>query len=144
MTATSTIGTYQWLNCDNGFAIISGETNASYTPSTIVGNYAVEVSENGCVDTSACFLIDVTGINDLGMFGLSLFPNPNHGVVNIESANNNLNSIVIMDNSGRLVYEDRIVQGSMTKLDLTHFEKGVYFVKLSGGFGTVVEEVVIY
>lgn len=144
LTATSTIGTYQWLNCDNGFAIISGETNASYTPSTIVGNYAVEVSENGCVDTSACFLIDVTGINDLGMFGLSLFPNPNQGVFSIESANNNLNSIVIMDNSGRLVYEDRVVQGSMTKLDLTHFEKGVYFVKLSGGFGTVVEEVVIY
>jgi hypothetical protein len=64
LTADQTGATYQWLDCDNNFAIINGETNQSYTPA-VTGNYAVEVNMNGCVDTSACFLVDYTGIEEL-------------------------------------------------------------------------------
>jgi PKD repeat protein len=44
---------YQWLDCNNGNAIIPGETNQTYIPASS-GNYAVVVSKNGCTDTSAC------------------------------------------------------------------------------------------
>ncbi len=64
LTVDQTGATYQWLDCDNNFAIINGETNQSYTPA-VTGNYAVEVNMNGCVDTSACFLVDYTGIEEL-------------------------------------------------------------------------------
>lgn len=55
---------YQWLDCDNNNAIINGETNQSYMPTT-TGNYAVEITLNGCTDTSSCLLVDYTGIEEL-------------------------------------------------------------------------------
>jgi len=64
LTANEVNATYQWLDCDNGNAAIMGETNQSYTP-TLTGNYAVELTVGNCVDTSACFLVDFTGIIDL-------------------------------------------------------------------------------
>ena len=64
LTADISGASYQWLDCDNNYAIINGEINQSYTPA-ITGNYAVEVTLNGCIDTSACFLVDYTGIEEL-------------------------------------------------------------------------------
>ena len=65
LTAEQSGATYQWLDCDNGYAVIATETNQSYTPSNVTGNYAVEVTLNGCVDTSACYHVDYTGIEQL-------------------------------------------------------------------------------
>lgn len=64
LTADQSGGLYQWLDCDNNYAIINGETNQSYTPA-VTGNYAVEVTMNGCADTSACFFVDYTGLEEL-------------------------------------------------------------------------------
>lgn len=65
LTANQAGATYQWLDCDNGNAVIPGETAQSFSPVTITGNYAVEVTMNGCADTSGCFFIDLTGIEEL-------------------------------------------------------------------------------
>jgi hypothetical protein len=54
---TSAIG-YQWINCDNN-SLITGETNRTYFPS-VSGNYAVALTSNGCLDTSACSPVNVT------------------------------------------------------------------------------------
>lgn len=64
LTASQAGGTYQWLDCNNSYSVINGETNQSYTPAE-TGNYAIEVNINGCIDTSACFLVDYTGIEEL-------------------------------------------------------------------------------
>lgn len=55
---------YQWLNCDDNMSPIAGEVNQFYIATT-TGNYAVEVTEGGCTDTSSCYLIDFTGIDEL-------------------------------------------------------------------------------
>jgi len=84
LTANATGAVFQWLNCDNNFAIIIGETNQTFTATTN-GSYAVEVTENGCTDTSACFTIIGTGI-DANNFGdrFKLYPNPSNGELSIE------------------------------------------------------------
>lgn len=64
LNANQTGVNYQWLDCDDNNSIVSGETNQSFTPA-VTGNYAVEVTMNGCVDTSDCFLVDYTGIEEL-------------------------------------------------------------------------------
>ena len=61
--------TYQWLDCDNNYAVISGETNQTYTPTT-TGYFAVELTfTDACgglqVDTSSCHLVDYSGITEL-------------------------------------------------------------------------------
>lgn len=55
---------YQWLDCANNYTIIPGETNQSFTPS-LTGNYAVEITTDGCVDTSSCYLVDFASIEEL-------------------------------------------------------------------------------
>ncbi|MDG1656944.1 MAG: hypothetical protein P8H56_00030, partial [Crocinitomicaceae bacterium] len=56
---------------DSSFIALVGEINQSYT-ATVTGNYAVEITIDGCVDTSACQLIDFTGIEDLSLDGKEL------------------------------------------------------------------------
>ena len=58
ISANSNSGTFQWLDCDNGFSAISGETAATYTPAES-GNYAVEVEENGCTKVSECNQVSI-------------------------------------------------------------------------------------
>lgn len=62
--ANQLVAAYQWVDCDNAFAPISGEVNQSFEATT-TGNYAVEITINGCMTTSACELIDFTGIEEL-------------------------------------------------------------------------------
>jgi hypothetical protein len=62
--ANQTVAAYQWVDCDAAFAPISGEINQSFT-ATVTGNYAVEVSVQGCVVISTCELIDFTGVEEL-------------------------------------------------------------------------------
>lgn len=48
---------YQWLDCDNGNAPISGAVNQSFIASQS-GTYAVQITDSfGCVSTSACIAV---------------------------------------------------------------------------------------
>ena len=44
LTANNNLGTYQWIDCDNGNQPIAGETNQTFT-ATENGNYAVIITE---------------------------------------------------------------------------------------------------
>jgi hypothetical protein len=59
ITSVQSTGSYQWLDCNNGYSIISGETNQNFLIITS-GNYAVEITDNGCVDTSNCTSVSRT------------------------------------------------------------------------------------
>jgi hypothetical protein len=75
LTANATGAAYVWINC-NGRIPVTGATHQSFTATT-QSNYAVIVTQNGCIDTSACFMED-TGCNisitgaDLPYSGLSV------------------------------------------------------------------------
>lgn len=75
---------YQWLNCDNGYAKVSGAINRRYTPQDN-DQYAVEVTQSGCVDTSACYATGNSGIirNEFGK-GLQVYPNPTQETITIQ------------------------------------------------------------
>lgn len=79
LTASAVGAAYQWLDCGAGLAPISGATGQSFTP-LANGSYAVEVTQNGCTDTSGCHAVIVIA-NDrgLGGFALRAFPNPGSG-----------------------------------------------------------------
>jgi len=64
LSADQVNATYKWIDCDNNNTPITGETNQTYTP-TVTGNYAVEVTLNGCMSVSECVLVDFTGIDEL-------------------------------------------------------------------------------
>lgn len=77
---------FQWLDCNNGMAPISGATSSTYTP-TLNGSYAV-ISEDwgsACPDTSDCYVVDYVGLKGLDLTPLTVYPNPTqNGTIHIE------------------------------------------------------------
>ncbi|MFT5859847.1 MAG: hypothetical protein ACI865_001953, partial [Flavobacteriaceae bacterium] len=131
--ANNTIASYVWLNCDNNFAVIPGETNQSYTPSAN-GNYAVELIENGCMDTSACVAITTIGIieNDFGK-DLLVFPNPTDGNFSIDlGANYATVEVTISESKGKLIRSEKFGQQQVIKLSINE-PNGVYLLTVLAG-----------
>ena len=82
ITADQTGATYQWVDCDNGNAPISNEDQQSFSPASS-GNYAVEVTVNGCTETSGCVNMTVTGITEAHTAELNIFPIPATQLLNV-------------------------------------------------------------
>ena len=75
LTALADPAEFQWLDCDNGSEPVSGATGAVFTP-TKNGTYAVRVTENNCIDTSACFAVIVLDTIEDSAEPFEIYPNP--------------------------------------------------------------------
>lgn len=130
LTANSSTAAYAWLNCDSQL-LISGETAQSYSP-TAGGNYAAVVTENGCVDTSACVNFSGVGITETtASNGWIVYPNPTSGAVTLTSSsdfNDAIISIVTID--GKEVIVKGNVSGKNRSFDMTDLAPGIYFMKI--------------
>jgi hypothetical protein len=84
VTALNDSASYIWLNCDNNNSPIAGAINQSYTVTTN-GNYAVQLTENGCVDTSACVMVMSVGIIKTSFPSeIMVYPNPTNGAFSVD------------------------------------------------------------
>jgi len=130
LMANELVSAYQWLACDNNYAVIPGEVNQSYTATTN-GNYAVEITKNGCVDTSACVAITGLSIESLDVnAAVKVYPNPSNGIFTID-AEMALGTVYVMDIAGQIVHTFDATNKT-TILDLTALTNGVYFLKAEG------------
>lgn len=132
---------YQWIDCDNGNAAIAGATSQSFTPSATVGNYAVIVSGGSCTDTSACFTVDFTGVDELGAGFVQMFPNPASDQVTL-AWEGEVNRIELTDAQGKLVYRAENIVGSSHIVPLVNISAGLYFVRVQGDQGPQVLELI--
>jgi hypothetical protein len=130
---------YQWVDCGDGFAPIFAETGQTYVPST-TGNYAVEVTLNGCTETSSCQLVDFSGLDDLGPGVLIIYPNPTEGIVYVEWTES-ISKIQVMDARGRLLDVVENPMGNLYTLNFTDYSSGVYFIQIENTLGTSVYDV---
>jgi hypothetical protein len=84
ITANAAQASYRWLDCNNSYAIIPGQTAQVFT-ATANGSYAVEVTELGCVDTSACVNITTIGSEEFeNPKTVRVFPNPTSQFLHVE------------------------------------------------------------
>jgi predicted outer membrane repeat protein len=84
ITAHAAQASYRWLDCNNNYAIIPGQTSQAFT-ATANGSYAVEVTELGCVDTSACVNITTIGSEEFeNPKTVRVFPNPTSQFLHVE------------------------------------------------------------
>lgn len=127
LTANASNASYQWLDCDNGYAEIAGATNQSYTPQQN-GNYAVAITE-GCTDTSNCININNVGINEFSEQLLTIAPNPNNGSFKLLLKSSNLIGIQLIDFNGRLI-QDLSEYTESSSIEVSDIETGVYFLKV--------------
>ena len=141
LTSNQAGASYQWLDCNNGYAIIPSATNQSYTTTT-VGNYAVEITVGNCVDTSACENINITALNELDISNLSIYPNPTRGELNIEFANSEVSTIHIINMIGETIYHFQNVDSKLT-VDLSSMDQGVYFIRINDGLKLITRKVIL-
>ncbi|MBK9636401.1 MAG: T9SS type A sorting domain-containing protein [Bacteroidetes bacterium] len=130
ITANNSGATYQWLDCNNNYAIIASEISQSFT-ATINGDYAVELTENGCIDTSACVAITNVGVleNSIGD-GLLVYPNPSNGIFSIDLGSVYENAqISITDILGKLIDTKNYSQSQILKLTLRE-QAGIYILSI--------------
>lgn len=82
LTAQEPDASYQWLDCANGLAPISGAEGQTFAP-TQSGDYAVVITTLGCSDTSACYTMATTSLSQSLAQALRVYPNPSGGQVTL-------------------------------------------------------------
>lgn len=127
ISANNTNATYQWVDCDNGNAPIAGETNQSFT-ATANGNYAVEITENGCTETSDCIAITTVGLDNNELNTIVMYPNPATTSVTIAEITQP-SSIIITDLNGRVIFATYVNKTTL-EVELENYASGVYLVNV--------------
>jgi len=137
--------TFQWLDCNNNYAIIPNETGQLFT-ATSTGNYAVQVTSNtnGCVDTSTCFPITIVGFNENQLVNnLAVFPNPTNGNVKL-SLGGMYGALLtqVYNVNGKLINESMHQSTNQVDVELGDSE-GIYFIHLITNSGEKVVRKVV-
>lgn len=128
ITASQAGANYQWLDCANSFAVIPGATSQNFTP-IVNGTYAVQINYAGCVDTSACTLINNVGVEENILGNSKVYPNPAESYINIDVNNlaelENM-TIQLTDVAGKVVAIPYKVNDTFVQLDISMLSDGVY------------------
>ena len=125
--------TYQWLDCDNGNEPIPGATDQTFTPISVNGNYAVQLTTNGCVSISDCYTLGVLNNPNFNLENtIAIAPNPTSGVLSISSLLE-VKEITIYSILGELISR---------KPDLSQQASGIYFVKITTEKGSVIRKII--
>lgn len=140
LTAAQADATYQWLDCDNAFAPITGQTDQSYSPAQN-GNYAVEVTVDGCAVQSACVEVLNTGVQGLEQGALRVYPVPAREQVVIEGTVANA-YLELVDAQGRAVRSMR-AYGDRNVLELGGVAAGSYLLRMQGPNGQQVVRLLV-
>ena len=135
LSANYSGGVYQWLDCDNAYAPISGATGQSYTPS-VSGNYAVMIVGNGCIDTSACYAINTVGIvENTFETTINVFPNPTDGKLSVLLGTDyDEIELSVRNAMGKLVFQKHYFDTNRIDLNL-NVVKGIYLLELRDTHG---------
>lgn len=130
---------YQWLDCNNGYAALPGDTLQTFTP-TVNGNYAVEINLYGCIDTSDCMHIGNVSINEIEGSTIRLYPNPNSGKFMLDLGDLIATEVRILNGMGQEIAVLKDINSQHFDLDL---KPGMYFLQIrTGNAGKTIKFVV--
>jgi len=130
LTAENNSGTYQWVDCNNNFEPIPFATQQSHT-ALFSGNYAVEITQDGCMKRSECVIVIIESINENeNQTKINIFPNPANQWVNLQVENSLVGEPYwIQSLLGNIVLTGVINQENM-KINLSTLSKGLYIIKI--------------
>jgi hypothetical protein len=70
-----------------------------------------------------------TGLKNYKPIHLRLYPNPTNALITVESVTSELSTIEITSVNGQLFFSKK-VEGTSHQLDLSSFQKGIYFITI--------------
>ncbi|MCK5847442.1 MAG: T9SS type A sorting domain-containing protein [Bacteroidales bacterium] len=125
-SSNQNFASYQWLDCNNGFATLLGDTLQSFSP-LLNGDYAVVLSVNGCLDTSVCININNVSIEEIDGNMIKLYPNPNNGKFMLDLGNLKATEVMIINSLGQIILVKHNFKSKYFDLALN---PGVYFIQI--------------
>lgn len=134
LTAGPTGSFYQWVDCEQNFAVIEGETGQTYTPA-MSGTYAALVtSVVGCVDTTTCITVMVVSAEDADAYTeITIYPNPVNEQLFIDlPVNAGFTELILTDLQGKRVMTTSVTGEYHITLGMT-MPAGMYFLTVRMG-----------
>ncbi|HTA63021.1 MAG TPA: LamG-like jellyroll fold domain-containing protein [Bacteroidia bacterium] len=136
ITANNATATYQWVDCNNSNAAISGATNQSFTPIS-VGNYAVEVTQGSCTATSTCTPVSTTGIAKNNANSTTVYPNPFTSELTINSTAKT--TAMLFDMLGNKI-NSFTLQNTTQTISLSDLAPGVYYLQVDNSKIKIIKQ----
>lgn len=141
ITATATGVDYQWIDCNDNFVPIAGETSQDFTASEN-GSYAVIITDGLCSDTSDCVEITTVGLSTEDLYDMiDLYPNPVSNEMHIDATGTVILSIEVFNATGQSVYANSL-NVSNTTVSTSNWDSGVYFVNVKTLDGSTILKVI--
>ena len=142
LTAESSQGAYQWLDCEDNYAMISGADEQSYVPDED-GEYAVAITQSGCVDTSDCLLLILSSIADVQERSVKLYPNPTIDNIQLEIEEGvDVEGIWVVDMQGKEhTVEIKKESGTRYRVNLHELSAGIYSIVVQTPAGQIIKQV---
>ncbi|MBK6985745.1 MAG: T9SS type A sorting domain-containing protein [Bacteroidetes bacterium] len=138
--------TFQWLDCNNGNAQISGAVNAQFTP-TVSGSYALVVTDN-CASTSTCTSILITGLNENAeLNNITLQPNPASTFFTLDNVIEGT-MVNVIDVTGKVVASTssatvgNIADKTMT-IETSNLSNGIYVIQLKNNGAVAHKKLIV-
>jgi len=132
LTAVQSGAAYQWFQCGAAYTPIAGATSQTYAPSQN-GDFAVEITNGACVDTSDCYAISTIGLSETeAARAIQIFPNPTHDFLQIRAVGEA--SVEVRDPRGRSCFRGARADGVFT-LSTDSWPAGIYCVTCRGDWG---------
>lgn len=130
--------TYQWVDCDNNNAAIDGETSQSFT-ATEDGNYAVEVTQNGCTKLSRCINLTPTSTSTVNRPEMAVYPNPATTQLTVEGFGLEVQPYKVVNLQGKVLLDGNLNPEGQTVIAITDLAPGMYFLQTPFGRSTFVK-----
>lgn len=147
-------GLLRYYNFNQGFGGLNNTNETSLTDVSANANHGTlsgfgllgETSNwlSGSVITtgSICETLDTKNlVQQKTEIGVSLFPNPSSGIVNIQLNDNVATKLEVSDLTGKVVMH-KSLQGSSRTINISDLASGVYLFKLQTAIGEVIKRVV--
>ena len=135
LMAIETEAGYQWLDCNNNYSEIIGEISQAFT-ATVNGDYAVEITKNGCTDTSSCYSVTIVGILESNAnIAVAIYPNPASEFITLSVVTQTFDRVEIIDVLGNVVWSK--IKFSSNRINVQDLKSGVYFLRLEIDGNTV-------
>ena len=123
---------YAWIDCATNEFLASTQ---EFTP-TQTGEYAVIVMDGECSDTSDCQFVDLSNLENISLFNVSVTPNPFNENLNIQSTDMDIQNLEVYSMEGKIIYSNNKAFNSLN-INTNNWKTGVYILKLQNINGTV-------
>ena len=123
---------YAWIDCATNEFLVSTQ---DFTP-TQTGEYAVIVMDGECSDTSDCQFVDLSNLENISLFNVSVTPNPFNENLNIQSTDMDIQNLEVFSMEGKIIYSNNKAFNSLN-INTNNWKTGVYILKLQNINGTV-------